>query len=345
MRIGIRIVAAFGVAALIGNTLFARPACAAPIDSERLAMIDAYALAAPSSVENSPHSLAAYLAQPLQDDAEKARAIFRWVADRISYDVDAYFSNSLVALNADQVMQQRRSICDGYATLFERLAREAGLEAVTIKGYAKAYGHVPGTRFDKPNHTWNAVKIDGQWRLVDTTWGAGYVSGTRYVKVLGETYFLAPPEQMMFSHFPVDERWQLQSTPHLTKAEFESMPNLEPAFFRLGFLGEEVWHEMKSPGFGGRFVRTYDLPYHQAIVQHAPLSYVLHAGQRQELSIQSDRFDEMAVVQNDRWDKFERSGKVFKSTIAPRETGNLMVVGKKPGSADYTAILGYQIAP
>jgi hypothetical protein len=53
----------------------------------------------------------------------------------------------------------------------------------------------------------------------------------------------------------------------------------------------------------------------------------------------------MAVVQNDRWDKFERSGKVFKSTIAPRETGNLMVVGKKPGSADYTAILGYQIAP
>ena len=343
IRTSIGYVTAFG--AFLVFLVLTRHAEAATLDSERIAMIDAYALAAPSSAEASPTALANYLAQPMQSETEKARAIFRWVADRISYDVDAFFTNKLVTLNADQVLQKRISICDGYATLFEKLAHEAGLEAVTIKGYAKAYGHVAGSRFDKPNHAWNAVKIDGQWRLVDTTWGAGYVRGTQYVKVLTETYFLAPPEQMMFSHFPVNEAWQLQTLPHLSKAQFEAMPVVEPAFFHLGILGEEAWNTMKTPEFDGHFVRTFDLPFHEAIVQQAPLAYQLHIGQQHKLSIQSDHFEAMAVVQNDKWDKLQRDGKVFTSSMTPRETGNLMVVGKKPGDGQYVAILSYQVVP
>lgn len=345
MRIGTGLVAAITLLSLLACCMLAQRASAAALDSERLAMIDAHALAAPSAVEATPGSLVSYLSQPTQTDTEKARAIFRWVADRISYDVDAYFSNTLVAMDAEQVMRQRRSICDGYATLFEKLAHEAGLEAVTIKGYAKAYGHVSGTRFDKPNHTWNAVRIDGQWRLVDATWGAGYVKGNRYIKVLTESYFLAPPEQMMFSHFPLDERWQLQSTPHLSKREFEMMPDVGPAFFRLGILGEEAWNAMQTPGFDGTFVRTYDLPFHEAIIQHAPLSYRLHRGEPVDLSIQSDRFEEMAIVQNDQWEMLNRNGKVFKLAMTPHDYGNLLVLGKKAGSAEYTAILGYQVSP
>jgi transglutaminase/protease-like cytokinesis protein 3 len=232
--------AAFSTVCVTLTALAYHPASAEPLDGKRIALIDAYALATPSAEEASPGSLVRYLSQPARDDTEKARAIFRWVADRISYDVDAYFSNRLATMNADEVLRLRRSICDGYATLFEKLARQAGLEVVTIKGYAKAYGHTPGTRFERPNHAWNAIKINGRWRLVDTTWGAGYVSNGKYVKRLTETFFLAPPEQLMFSHFPLDDAWQLQSTPHLSKAEFEAMPNMEPAFFHLGIAGQDV---------------------------------------------------------------------------------------------------------
>lgn len=326
--------------------LTCHPACAVDsLDGERISMIDAHALAASDSEEVSPSVLVRYLSQPTRNDTEKARAIFRWVADRISYDVDAYLSNSLVTMNAEDVLRQRRGICDGYAALFEKLAREAGMEAVTIKGYAKAYGYTPGTRFERPNHAWNAIKIDGQWRLVDTTWGAGYVRNGRYVKVLTETYFLAPPEQLMFTHFPLNEAWQLQSTPHLTKAQFEAMPGLEPAFFQLGILGEDVWRQMNAPDFSGNFVRTYDLPYHLAVVQQAPLSYRLHADQAQQFNIRSDAFEQMAIVQNNHWTAMDKDNKLFRLSFAPHDSGDLLVVGKKPGATNFTAILGYRVTP
>lgn len=330
--------------AALACTPICTPAQADTLDGERIAMIDAYALAASPSDEATPTSLGHYLSQPTRSDTEKARAIFRWVADRISYDVDAYFSNNLENMNAEEVLRRRRSICDGYAKLFEKLAHEAGMEAVTIKGYAKAYGHLPGTRFDRPNHTWNAIKIDGQWRLVDTTWGAGYVRNGKYVKVLTETFFLAPPEQMMFTHLPLDDTWQLQSTPHLSKAQFEALPDLEPAFFHLGIAGEDAWQQMHATGFDG-FVRTYDLPYHIAVVQRAPLSYRLHAEEPQQFAIQSASFEQMAIVQNNTWTALDKDGQVFTSQFVAHSGGDLLVVGKKPGAEKFTAILGYQVVP
>lgn len=331
--------------AAVSAALLSIPALADSLDGARIAMIDAHALAAPAYAESTPNTLVRYLEEPAHDDVEKARAIFRWVADRISYDVDAYFSNNLVSMNAEDVLRQRRSICDGYATLFEKLAREAGLEVVTIKGYAKAYGHVPGTRYDRPNHAWNAVKINGQWRLVDATWGAGYVRNGRYVKVLTETFFLASPEQLIFSHLPVDDAWQLQSTPHLTKAQFEALPDLEPAFFHLGIPGENVWREMMQPGFGGTFVRTYDLPYHIAIVQQAPLSYRLRENEPLQFKIQSDTFEKMALVQGDNWISMSKNANTFTLATTLHDQGELLVVGKKPGEQEFTAMLGYMVRP
>jgi hypothetical protein len=245
-------------------------------------------------------------------------------------------------MNAEEVLQRRRSICDGYAALFERLAREAGLEAVSISGYAKAYGYVPGSHFDRPNHTWNAIKIDGQWRLIDTTWGAGYVRNGKYVKVLTETFFLPTPEQMIFTHLPVDDAWQLQSTPHLSKAQFEAMPAVEPAFFHLGITGKEAWQQMSAPGFGS-FVRTYDLPYHFAIVEQAPLSYKLRAEDTQHFKIQSDNFEQMAIVQNNQWTALTKDGSTFTSDFTAHGGGDMLVVGKRPGMESFTAILGYRV--
>ena len=53
--------------------------------------IDRHALNAPSSVEASVESLAAYLIEPATNDREKARAIFRWICENIDYNVDGFF--------------------------------------------------------------------------------------------------------------------------------------------------------------------------------------------------------------------------------------------------------------
>lgn len=319
------------------------PLHAQELDRERLAAIDSHALAAQPDMEASPEVLASYLTRPARTDAEKVRAIYRWMADRIVYDVDAFLENRPSKSEVADVLKQRSSVCEGFASLFEQLAKNAGLEVVSIKGYAKGYAVAAIPNFDKPNHAWNAVKIDGQWRLVDPTWGAGYVANGKYQKVLSEAFFLAPPEQMMFSHFPVDQAWQLQAVPRLTMSEFVSLPALAPAFFHIGVSGEAVWKTYQSPGFKGAFVRTFDIPYRMVTVLQAPLTYHLEKGSTNDFRIRASDFEKMALVQGDTWLDMPLVDEVFSINARAPATGELMVMGKKPGSNMYTTVLAYQV--
>lgn len=336
-----RIVRCLQAGIVAGALLLTSLVSAQALDAARMAQIDAHALAAPADVEISPQRLVRYLVHAARTDAEKARAIFRWIADRIDYDLNAYFSGALEKTDSSDVLTRRSAVCDGYATLFEQLARQAGLEVVSIAGYAKAYAYFAGKAIDKPNHAWNAVRIEGQWRLIDATWGAGYVRDGHYVKALTEAFFLAPPEQMMFSHFPQDERWQLQSIGNLSKREFEALPTLEPAFFHTGIAGEQVWQALQTPGFSGTFVRTFDMPYRLVRVQQAPLSYQLGVNQPHSFLIQTTAFEKMAVLHNEQWTEMPKQDDLFSVRFTPATNGSLMVLGKKPGVMNYTAILSY----
>lgn len=331
-------------AAVAASLVLSSPLIAAQvIDIERAALLDAHAMAAPPEAEASAANLANYLTQVAQNDTEKARVIYRWIADRIEYDVDAYLARRLDKKEATEVLQSRTSVCNGYATLFDTLGRTAGLETATIMGYAKGYKHPAGQTFDAPNHAWNAIKIDGQWRLLDSTWGAGHVEGGKYLKALSEAYFLAPPEQLMFSHFPLEDTWQLQSTPHLSKSEFEALPTVETTLFHTGIAGEEVWRALTAPNFNGALVHTFDTPYGMLKVKDAPLPYQLKVEQALHFKFQSSAFETMALLLNGKWTAMVKSDSVFDLDYIPKAQGELLVMGKKPGSASYTAILAYSV--
>jgi len=196
--------------------------------------IDRHALSAPSSVTNSIQSLSVYLVKPARSDVEKTRAIFRWMAANITYDVAGYLSGKTGDNSAEGTLKSRKSVCAGYGNLFEALASAAGLEVVVISGYARGTGYIPGQEIPAaPNHDWNAVKIDGRWQLLDATWGAGHMVGREYIHEFDDFYFLTPPEQLIFDHFPDDPKWQLLSRP-VTKKEFNSRPKVWSDFFRYG---------------------------------------------------------------------------------------------------------------
>jgi hypothetical protein len=201
--------------------------------------IDAHALAAPASAEESVQSLAAYLIEPAANDRERARAIFRWICENVDYDLEAYFTGRIGSTNSTDVLRSRSSVCSGYSDLFSSLARDAGLETVKIVGYGKGYSYRPGENFTGPyNHAWNAVMINGSWYLVDATWGAGYLGNAGYVHRFDDHYFLTPPSQFIFDHLPDEERWQLLDEP-LSKEEFERLVYVESDFFNLKLeLGE-----------------------------------------------------------------------------------------------------------
>jgi transglutaminase/protease-like cytokinesis protein 3 len=198
--------------------------------------IDALADKASQMNFTSPKKLAAFLTQGAKTDIEKVRAIYRWVTANINYDAKSFFSGSYEPSDAENVFMSRKSVCEGYANLFDTLAREAGIESQKISGFAKGYGYSAGAGAaadSKPNHAWNAVKLDGKWFLVDSTWGAGYLENRSFVRRFEGHYFLTPPEQFIFDHLPEDPRWQLLDK-QISNSEYVMLPYLRPDFFKNG---------------------------------------------------------------------------------------------------------------
>ncbi len=215
------------------STMAFAPSCAFALETaDPYQAIDQHALSVPASAERSIASLAAYLSQPANSNHEKARALYRWITANIVYDTRGFFSGQVTNITPQAVLRSRSSVCQGFADLFQALAQSAGLHAVTIKGYAKGYGYLPGTGFRDPaNHTWNAVNLDGKWYLLDATMGSGYLNSKgQLIRQFRSYYFLTPPEAFIYDHFPLNARWQLLATP-LPRQAFEELVWVKQHFF------------------------------------------------------------------------------------------------------------------
>ncbi len=229
--------------------------------------IDNHALVAPPDEEQSPEKLAAYLTASAKSDLEKTRAIYRWVASRIRWGaIDGVNPGQPMDARPSAVLSRRTAECLGYATLFERLARLVGLEAVSIQGYVRTDASTVEQYAADParfNHWWNAVKLDGQWKLLDCGWSVRGADGTTAGSAQGplhleSRYFLTPPEELVFTHFPLDPKWQLGERT-VTLDEQKRLAYPRPEFFALG-LSILALRAGMIPAPGGRFTARIGAP-------------------------------------------------------------------------------------
>ena len=179
---------------------------------------------------NSIQELAKLLTTQAPTEAEKARIIYSWLAYHIIYDVPAYESGNYGDVSPESVLRNRTTVCSGYANLYAALAQAMGLEAEVIVGYGKGTSYLVGTD-NKVNHAWNAVKINGNWYLMDATWGAGTVGEGRFQPRFNPHYFATPPEQFIYDHYPEQSGWQLLANTY-SKTQFDELPRVFPAFFQ-----------------------------------------------------------------------------------------------------------------
>lgn len=253
-----------------------------PLRSEPYRDIDRHALKAPKEAEQSVETLAKYLVGPAQNDREKVRAIFRWIADRVAYDVEAYFDNGARDDTAAGVLERRKGVCAGYANLFQELCTSAGIEAVVVDGDAKGASLAPGDDVGTESHAWNAVKLDGVWHLLDVTWCAGFVEGKTFCKEFKESYYLPMPEQMILDHLPSDPAWQLLSPP-VSAEDFAELLQLKRGMRPLVALHRELVEKLRDKTFRG-FLGFIDVGDPHWIVRKAPLGKHLQAGSKHRYS-------------------------------------------------------------
>lgn len=311
------------------------------------AAIDKHALAAPADAEQSIEELAQYLIMPAKTDEEKARAIFRWITDRIAYDVEGLLSGNLGDTSALATLKRRKSVCQGYATLFEALSTHAGLQVVTITGEAK--GVVLPNLPNANGHAWNAVRVNGQWKLLDATWAAGTadVGKRKFNKRYNELFFFTDPHQLIFSHLPADSQWQLLEQP-VSKAQFRRWPRIETDLFRLGISLDDLRHlcDQQQPP---EVVKVYTFPDVNLKIVQAPLTRLIPSTQPLHVVLKSPSIKSVAFWQGRQsriypWmTTFSKHGETFDGEITP--TAERILVGiellDKPG--DYSFVLEYKV--
>merc|ERR1719265_278562 len=189
--------------------------------------LDAYGRDAPESYTRSFEELATYLVKSAQTELGRARVIFSWVAHHVTYDVAGLRGHAkMKSCKPEDVLVHRSSVCAGYAAVFEKLAKVAGLDVCTISGHARNSSRAVGQDLRTQNvgrHAWNAVKLEGRWVLIDCTWGAGTTSETTFTASYNPYYFDVAPGELAHTHHPEDTMWQLLAEP-MSYQDFISGP-------------------------------------------------------------------------------------------------------------------------
>lgn len=208
--------------------------------------IDRHAVSVPESREDSIENLTRYLLSKAGNDREKARAIYRWITEHVSYDVEKFFSGSYKKtgnLSAEEVLKVRKAVCGGYAALFQKMARTGGLECELISGYSKISDEKLASRLgsDMIGHAWNAVRIDGKWRFIESTWGAGNIRSDtkKFEKRFKEFFFLTPADILLRSHFPEEPEWQLVPG-KIDESRYKSLVSPYAEYYNAGFTLKDL---------------------------------------------------------------------------------------------------------
>ncbi len=262
-------------------------------ETDRFYHVDEHVENTPSGAEQSLASLAAYLIEPFDSEIYKTRAIFRWITDNISYDTANFLAGRRSATEPELVLRAGTAQCGGYSALFQQLAEKAGLQSRIISGHSKGYGFNPsGEQNVDTNHQWNAVYIDGSWKLIDATWGAGYISASTrsFVRSFNEHYFLTPPEAFIFDHFPENPEDQFLDEP-LSKEEYLELVWVRPPFFEHELRLRS--HEQRSIETHGPVTLEIELPENRVLT-----AMLKRDGQQQSSNqVLVHHFDGYAVVE------------------------------------------------
>jgi len=204
-------------------------------------------------VNNCPDSPSSAIISYLQQQVDRAKfdslsiskLVFVWIAKNISYDVDSWLRGDTSNIDIEYIFKKKTTFCAGYALLFEHICCKCGIgntDIMVINGRAKGILR-EGESIDnlKSDHCWNAVKINGQWKLIDPCWGAGSISIKRtktkteyiFVKKLNDFWFCTPSHFFLLTHFP-DNSHHMFIPFSVNLEQWVDFPILSENFFKYG---------------------------------------------------------------------------------------------------------------
>lgn len=175
-----------------------------------------------------------YVCRPYRSDVQRLRAIFTWVSEKICWDED--FEGEI---NTRDVIQSKRGCAEEYAVLVMEMCSAVGIQCEVIRGYLKAPGDTAELNLmPKSNHWWNAVLVDGEWRMMDCCLASpsnpqrGLYSNASS-SAADPWWFLTRPTELCWTHVP-EHHDQQHIVPPVAHEILLNLPCACPVFFRDG---------------------------------------------------------------------------------------------------------------
>jgi hypothetical protein len=128
-----------------------------------------------------------------RSDADAIKRIHDYIIKNVKYDYEAYTSGKYTTKSFDalSVLANPLTFCSGYSNYLAALSRAVGIRAKII------HGQVVMGDGSIADHAWNEVYIDGEWRVIDSTWD---IVGD------GTKYFFPTPENFAKDHKKDEEK-------------------------------------------------------------------------------------------------------------------------------------------
>ncbi|KAI9889668.1 MAG: cytokinesis protein 3 [Vezdaea aestivalis] len=173
-----------------------------------------------------------YVCRPYRSDVQRLRAIFTWVSEKIIWEQD--FEGDV---DIKRVIQTKRGCSEEVAVLVMEMCSAVGVHAEVVRGYLKTPEELPElNNFPNPNHWWNAVVVDGEWRILDCSLASPTNPRRSLFSALNSQHadpwwFLARPTEICFTHLPIHEEQQ-HMCPIQPWDVLLSLPCVAPPFFK-----------------------------------------------------------------------------------------------------------------
>ncbi|MCZ8539044.1 DUF5050 domain-containing protein [Psychrobacillus psychrodurans] len=142
-------------------------------------------------------------------DLEKVKSIHDYLVLSVAYDYDNFLKNNVSddSYEAYGALINKIAVCDGYTKSMALILNKVGVQTIQVTGIANG-----------GNHSWNMVKIDGQYYHVDTTWDDPVPNKPGSVHY---NYFLKNTKQLKVNH-----QWDETTYPVATSSKFNYFHNM-----------------------------------------------------------------------------------------------------------------------
>jgi transglutaminase/protease-like cytokinesis protein 3 len=237
------------------------------------------------------HDLGYRIQNDFSTDEERVRAAFVWLTQnmvyertnddifrtgqRISYQSESGRRDQIrrVVLNwIEKAFISRKGVCLEYSLILNELCLQFGLPSRVIVGVAKTDIRFVKGKESFKNHTWNAVQLDGVWKLMDPTWASGHLDlvSKKFIRKQIDHYYFTKPEEFIKHHYPTNAEWQLLDDP-VDIEQFFSAP-----IYLTEFFGKGIELSPKTKGIFSISSKDANYIYFEKLPKDHGMYYLVH---------------------------------------------------------------------